>query len=161
MARVLDQALLRLLRTRGHAPALEAGAVLLTRAGEHGACWLAISAAGTAADPPRRAGYVRTAKAVALAYLISQLVKHVVRRPRPVLAGLPPVVHTRTRRSFPSSHAATSFAAARALGAMFPPAPLYAAATAMALTRPYLGVHYPSDVVVGAAMGEATARALR
>ena len=38
---------------------------------------------------------------------------------------------------------------------MLPAPPLYAAAGAMALTRPYLGVHYPSDVVAGALLGTA------
>jgi membrane-associated phospholipid phosphatase len=51
-----------------------------------------------------------------------------------------------------------SFAAARVLSEALPPAPLYAAATTMAATRPYLGVHYPSDVLAGAALGEAAAR---
>ena len=46
-------------------------------------------------------------------------------------------------RSYPSAHATTSFAAAAALP--LPAAPLYALAAAMALSRVYLGVHYPSD----------------
>jgi len=37
--------------------------------------------------------------------------------------------------------------------------PSRAAATAMALSRPYIGVHYPSDVIVGAALGTYVARA--
>ena len=36
--------------------------------------------------------------------------------------------------------------------------PLYALATAMALSRPYLGVHYPSDIAAGALLGDAVAR---
>ena len=44
------------------------------------------------------------------------------------------------------------------LSAALPPAPLYALAGAMALSRPYLGVHYPSDIVAGALLGDAVAR---
>ena len=48
---------------------------------------------------------------------------------------------------------------ARALSAAgLPAAPLYAVAVAMALSRPYLGVHYPSDILAGAALGDAVAR---
>ena len=60
---------------------------------------------------------------------------------------------TPTGLSFPSSHSTSSFAAARAFGALLPRAPLYCAAAAMALSRLYLGVHYPSDVAAGAALG--------
>jgi undecaprenyl-diphosphatase len=56
---------------------------------------------------------------------------------------------TATKLSFPSSHAVTSFAAARAFGV---PA-LWAVALPMALSRLYLGVHYPSDIAAGAALG--------
>jgi undecaprenyl-diphosphatase len=60
---------------------------------------------------------------------------------------------TPTGLSFPSSHSTSSFAAASAYGRLLPRVPLYAAASAMALSRLYLGVHYPSDVAAGAALG--------
>jgi membrane-associated phospholipid phosphatase len=37
---------------------------------------------------------------------------------------------------------------------------MYAAAVTIALSRPYLGVHYPSDVAAGALLGTAFAEAL-
>ena len=80
-----------------------------------------------------------------------------MRRARPQLPGLEPLTPTVSRLSFPSAHATTSFAAARAFSAVAPGAPLYAVAGAFALSRPYLGVHYPSDVVAGAVLGTAIA----
>jgi decaprenylphosphoryl-5-phosphoribose phosphatase len=124
--------------------------------GEHGLVWYVVAGAGALLDPSRRPLYLRTMKAVLLSFLANQGVKLVVHRPRPRLEGLPPLTSTLSNRSYPSAHAATSFAAARTLPVTRGPA--YAAAVAMALSRPYLGVHYPSDTVAGAALGEAVAR---
>jgi membrane-associated phospholipid phosphatase len=88
-------------------------------------------------------------------------VKQLVRRARPVLEEeLPALVPTLSGRSYPSAHSSTSFAAAGALARTLPAPPLYAAAAAMALSRPYLGVHYPSDIVAGALLGRALERLL-
>ncbi|MGE5635699.1 MAG: phosphatase PAP2 family protein [Nocardioidaceae bacterium] len=158
MLRALDLALLRLLRTRWHAPALEVALTRLTRIGEHGLGWCALAAAGASLDGRRRPTWLHGLRAVPSAYAVNQLVKAAVRRRRPRLAGLPPLVRTRSELSYPSAHASTSFAAAGALSPVLPVVPLYAAATLMALTRPYLGVHHPSDVLAGAALGAAVAR---
>jgi membrane-associated phospholipid phosphatase len=80
-----------------------------------------------------------------------------VRRRRPDLEGLPPLTPTVSRLSFPSAHCTMSFAAARAFRGLAPRAPLYGAALVFALSRPYLGVHYPSDVLAGAVLGTAIA----
>ncbi len=93
------------------------------------------------------------------AYGCNQAIKFTVRRRRPELADLPQLTPTVSRLSFPSAHATTSFAAARAYTSLAPAWALYAAALAFALSRPYLGVHYPSDVLAGAALGTAVAEA--
>jgi membrane-associated phospholipid phosphatase len=143
------------MRTSGHSPAAEAGVARFSRLGEHGLAWYALALAGAALDPPRRPLYLRALRVTAAAFVANQGIKLLVRRRRPQLDGLPPLIDTMSQRSYPSAHATTSFAAARALP--LPPGPLYAAATAMALSRVYLGVHYPSDTAAGAALGGAVA----
>lgn len=149
----LDLALLRAARRAGHTPAREAAVARFSALGEHGLLWLALAAAGALLDPPRRPRWIRAGSTVALSYLVNQVLKVAVRRTRPDLADSPPLVSTRTRLSFPSAHATTSFAAVRALGGLLPRAPLLVVAAALAMSRPWLGVHYPSDALAGAALG--------
>jgi membrane-associated phospholipid phosphatase len=125
--------------------------------GEHGVLWLAISGTGAALDENRRADFLKAGATVAASFLANQAIKLMVRRPRPNLPDLPPLIKTMSNRSYPSAHATTCGAAAVALGRLLPPAPLWVATSVMALTRPYLGVHYPSDSVAGFALGAAVA----
>jgi membrane-associated phospholipid phosphatase len=122
--------------------------------------WLALGGAGALADPDRRERWLRATLAVGLAYGISTSIKVAIGRRRPLVEDLPHLMATPTGLSFPSSHSTSSFAAARAFGTLLPPGPLYSAAMAMALSRLYLGVHYPSDIAAGAALGTLLGSAL-
>ncbi len=84
---------------------------------------------------------------------MNQAIKQIVRRPRPQLEALPPLTHTMSQLSFPSAHSMTGFTAARAYGGLLPAPLLYGAASSLALSRLYLGVHYPTDILAGAALG--------
>jgi len=77
------------------------------------------------------------------------------RRHRPVIEGHPPLGPAPNELSFPSAHATSAVAAATALGRVAPRArpALYALAGLICLGRPYLGMHYPSDVLAGVALG--------
>jgi len=83
--------------------------------------------------------------------------KELFERARPPEAGADVIaaVSLPGSYSFPSGHAMTAFAAATAIAVVRPGLrwPALGLAAAVALTRPYLGVHYWSDVLVGAALG--------
>ncbi|MGW0331334.1 phosphatase PAP2 family protein [Streptomyces sp. NPDC003011] len=151
----LDHRILTALHAQGGHPRVAGAARALSWAGEHGALWLAAGLAGAAVDGARRGAWLRGTALTAGAHLASMGVKRVVRRPRP--AHVAPLVRTAGRHSFPSSHATSAVAAAVAFGALgahvVPPL-----AAAMCLSRLVVGVHYPSDVAAGAALGALTAR---
>jgi membrane-associated phospholipid phosphatase len=148
-----DTAILRVASTRGHAPAAVAAAKRLSHLGEHAALWLAVGAAGSALDAPRRSRWNRGLRAIAITYVANVAIKNVVRRRRPLLDGAPQLIKTPTQLSFPSAHAASSFAAARAYAPLLGARTVYPLAVAMAASRVYLGVHYPSDILAGATLG--------
>lgn len=94
----------------------------------------------------------------------SSVVKLVIDRPRPPLAGvgissLGPLPST---SSFPSGHATTAFAAASAVAVLRPALRRWVLvlAAAVAVSRVYLGMHYVGDVLAGAALGRCVGAAL-
>lgn len=150
----LDERLLRLARTCGHTPQAERAVARFSLLGEHAGVWLVIGAVGAARDSKRRPQWRRAMMTVVGVNALNSAIKPIVGRRRPQLPGLPALTGTPTALSFPSAHASTSFAGARLYSRMgLPAVPLYALAAGLALSRLYLGVHYPSDVLAGAALG--------
>ncbi|MFI6039083.1 phosphatase PAP2 family protein [Streptomyces sp. NPDC051315] len=151
----IDHRILAALRARGADPRVAGAARTLSWAGEHGALWLAAGLVGAAVDGSRRGAWLRATALTAGAHVASMGVKRIVRRPRP--AHVAPLVRTAGRHSFPSSHATSAAAAAVAYGTLgahvVPPL-----AAAVCLSRLVVGVHYPSDVAAGAALGALAAR---
>jgi diacylglycerol kinase family enzyme/membrane-associated phospholipid phosphatase len=140
----------------------------LSRAANHGVLWFATAAALSATRTPRaRRAAVRGVASLALASAtINTVGKRTVRRTRPVLDPVP-VVRRLERQpittSFPSGHSASAaaFAAGVALESRGWGAAVAPLAAAVAVSRVYTGVHFPSDVVAGAALGVGAAFAVR
>jgi len=125
----------------------------LTYAGTYGALWLALAA--LAALVWRRPQiFVWTLVADAVAWIAAEVLEAVIPRSRPYGHALVARPHS---HSFPSGHATTSFACATVLALALPRlrVPLVVLAAAVAWSRVYVGVHYPLDVLAGAALGVA------
>ncbi|UUU26061.1 bifunctional phosphatase PAP2/diacylglycerol kinase family protein [Streptomyces sp. DSM 40750] len=140
----------------------------LSRAANHGVLWFATAAAIAATRSPRaRRAAARGVASLALASAtINTLGKRSIRRPRPILDNVPLMRQLKRQpitTSFPSGHSASAaaFATGVALESRGWGAAVAPLATAVALSRVYTGVHFPSDVLVGAALGVGAAYAVR
>jgi len=151
-----DQAILRFFRTKApHDPASETVVKGLGLIGEHAAIWALIGLTGAARDEARRRRWLIAAATGPGSVVVNYAVKLAIGRQRPILEDHPPLARAPSKLSFPSAHSTSSMAAATALGRVEPRTriPLYTLATAICIGRPYLGMHYPSDVIAGAAFG--------
>lgn len=125
----------------------------LSHFGDHALGWLVLGMLGALLDRHRRRDWLLAAVAVAGAHGTSIAVKRVVRRHRPTDPAVQVLVDTPSRLSFPSSHATSTTAAAVLYGALLrrPLAPVLV--PPMLISRLVLGVHYPTDVLMGSALG--------
>ncbi len=140
----------------------------LSRAADHGVLWFASAAAlGVTRSPRARRAAARGLASLALASgTVNTFGKRAVRRARPLRDDVPLIrqlKHQPITTSFPSGHSASAAAFAtgvalesRRWGAVIAPV-----AAAVALSRIYTGVHYPTDVLAGAALGVGAAFAVR
>jgi undecaprenyl-diphosphatase len=151
-----------------HWPA--AGPVLprLSRSANHGVLWFAAAAVMAASRTPRgRRAAARGLASLALASAtINTVGKRSVRRPRPVLDPVPAVRQLKRQpitTSFPSGHSASAaaFAAGVAMESPAWGAAVAPVAFSVAMSRVYTGVHFPSDVLAGAALGVGAAYVVR
>lgn len=150
----LDLRTLRYMRTHGHSPGVEEAAKALGRAGNNAAVWVVLGLVLALIDPERREAWLICAALGPIAIVLNYGIKLLVRRPRPVLEGLPPLGGAPSSLSFPSAHALSSVAVATAMFRVDPAtAGAFVVALALSLGRPYLGMHYPSDVLAGALLG--------
>ncbi|OBI20382.1 MULTISPECIES: phosphatase PAP2 family protein [unclassified Mycobacterium] len=129
----------------------------LSHFGEHSIGWLVVALLGAVLMPSRRREWLVAGAGAFVAHAAAVLVKRLVRRKRPHHPAVAVNVGTPSQLSFPSAHATSTTAAAilmsRATGLPLP----VLLVPPMALSRILLGVHYPSDVAFGIALGAAVA----
>ena len=142
-------------------PGVLATARGMSHFGEHSVGWLVVEMVGALVAPARRREWLVAGAGTFVAHAAAVLIKRVVRRKRPHHPAVAVNVGTPSQLSFPSAHATSTTAAALLMGrAAGLPSGISAAVLVppMALSRILLGVHYPSDVVFGVALGAAVAR---
>lgn len=121
--------------------------------GEHAIGWLAAGTVGAAVDKRRRKDWLTATAGVAAAHGASIAVKRVVRRARPEHPDIKVGVGTPSKLSFPSSHATSTTAAAVLYAGLTGRNLVPVLVPPMLASRLVLGVHYPTDVLAGAALG--------
>ncbi len=150
----VDELVLRTLNGWAADPAVATVAYVLSSP------WMLVMVALPLILPRRRPWQVLVAVVltVSMADVVSsRIIKPIADRERPcrALRGLEKPVSCGVGRSFPSSHAATGFALATSAAPSIARGGwiLFPLAAGVALSRVVLGVHYPSDILAGAALG--------
>jgi undecaprenyl-diphosphatase len=133
----------------------------LTVAGKAGALWGAFAFLAYLATDLQTYDLLVPWTAVAVSWIIAEGAKFLFNRARPFISDteIAPLIKTPSSSSFPSGHSATAGAGAITLSVIYPtfaPA-LILTGFLVALSRIYLGVHYPFDVLAGVLIGTATA----
>ena len=106
------------------------------------------------------------ASSTAISFGVTQLIKLLVKRPRPFISNINIVpVYRAQGFSFPSGHASSSFSTATALSIAYPKwyviGPAFLWAGTISYSRMYLGEHYPTDVAAGAFLGASSAYSMK
>lgn len=132
--------------------------VFITRLGDAGMIWIAVSLAFLCFRKTRRIGCMSLLALLFSLCVNNLLLKQIVARTRPydAIPDLVPLVPRLNDFSFPSGHSAAAFSAAGVFVRTLPKRfgiPLLLFAIVIALSRLYVGVHYPSDVLCGVISG--------
>ena len=162
MIKEFDENTLRFIQEKLDYDLYESIMVLITRLGDMGAIWVAPGIILTCSKEQRRVGAELLATLASCGIINSLIIKNIVDRTRPfdIHMWLDVLINKPTDFSFPSGHTASSFAAAYIINKNYGKKfgiPAYTLATAIGLSRVTVGVHYPSDVIAGAAVGTAVA----
>lgn len=158
----IDGSILLFIQNHIRTPALDWLMKLASAVGDSGIIWIVLGLALLFWSKTRRGG-LDTLLSLAVSTAINNLIiKPLAARPRPFLTfeELEVIIKPLASYSFPSGHACASFAAAFALTHAFKGrggAWAYIPAVLITVSRIYVGIHYPTDILAGAILGTASA----
>lgn len=154
----LDASILLYIQESVRNPVLTPYVKVITTLGNGGAIWILLTLIMLIIPKTRRIGCMMVLSLIGTLLINNMLIKNLVARTRPyeVVGGLTYLISKPREYSFPSGHAASSFAAAWVMFRQLPKrygVPALLVAILIALSRLYVGVHYPSDVLFGMISG--------
>ncbi len=155
----VDEAALRWIGENLRTPAVTAVLSFYTQLGNKGLLFIALGLLLLLFRSTRKGGAAALTSMLFGLFVTNLTVKPLVSRPRPwvVMENFPPLVAEHDPCSFPSGHSCSAFAFAVALCLTLPrrwmKVTALCMAVVMALSRLYVGVHFPSDVLAGALIG--------
>ena len=153
----IDNSILLYIKNNMHGYIMDKAMVIITSLGNGGAIWILIAVLLMIKKKYRKIGFMVLGALILSTILGEGILKHVVQRIRPS-ADIPEInmlIAKPLSYSFPSGHAASSFAVAGVLSKYFKKyAPEFLGlASLIAFSRLYLYVHYPTDVLAGIILG--------
>ena len=147
---------------QGASPSLDSVMVALSLTAYHAAFWALLAAIMAISKGHRRPGIAILFSLLASYVAVELVIKTFIHRERPYVAeGLTPIIVDSLSYSFPSGHTAYSFASATVIAMYYGRwcIPAFVLATMIGISRIYLALHWPTDVVAGALIGVAVAAA--
>ena len=155
----IDKSILRFTEIYIQSPLLDRVMPFISRLGDHGYIWIAISIIFILNKKYRKAGILALCSLFIGMILGEVLLKNIIARPRPFveMPNIELLIPKPTTYSFPSGHTASSFAAAGAFAKIIHDKkitiPLFLLACMISFSRVYLMVHYPTDIIGGIILG--------
>ena len=154
----IDGGLLLLIQEYVRTPLLNEIMVFITTLGNGGMIWIAATILLLIPKKTRKVGIMSGVALLGSLIINNNIIKNIVQRPRPFVTftDLQILIPTPSEFSFPSGHTSSSFAAAGVFYSNLPKkfgVPAVILAGLIGLSRLYVGVHYPTDVIAGIIMG--------
>lgn len=154
----LDGAILLFIQEHVRNPVLNPIVIWITKLGDNGLIWILLSIILLSFKRTRKIGIISVCGLVGSFWINNQFLKNLFERVRPydAINGLVPLIDRPGGFSFPSGHTASSFAAAYVMFQRLPKKwgmPILILALLIGLSRLYVGVHYPTDVLFGMISG--------